>query len=74
MAITPLNQLDVYKIVHGFDQDYFNAAKPLRETQVDRVIVIIQFERMLASHRLPMELIDEIMRRCFSTILQWEHS
>lgn len=64
MAITPLNQNDVYRIVHDFDQDYFQTVKPLRDDQIDRIRVIIQFERMLASHRLPMELIDDIMRRC----------
>ncbi len=64
MAITSLNQLDVYRIVHDFDRDHFNTAKPLRKTQVDRVIVIIQFERMLVSIGIPLELIDDIMRRC----------
>lgn len=59
-----LNRLDVYRIVHDFDQDYFNTDKPLRDDQVDRVIVIIQLEKMLVSFGLPLELIDNIMRRC----------
>ena len=64
MAITPLNQLDIYRIVHDFDQDHFNTAKPLRDDQVGRIIVIIQLERMLLLSHLPIELIDDIMRRC----------
>src|SRR5579872_4830276 len=64
MAITPLNQLDIYRIVHDFDKDHFNTAKPLRNNQVGRVIVIIQFERMMGSVGIPAEIIDDIMRRC----------
>src|SRR5579872_4836467 len=64
MAITPLNQLDIYRIVHDFDKDHFNTAKPLRNNQVGRVIVIIQFERMMGSFGIPTEIIDDIMRRC----------
>lgn len=58
------NQLDVYRIVREFDQDYFRIAKPLRDDQVDRIIVINQFERMLLSH-LPIALVDKIMRYVF---------
>lgn len=59
MAITSLNQLDVYKIVHDFDRDHFQIANP--KDQLDRVFVIIQFGRKLQSC-LPVELINEIMR------------
>jgi hypothetical protein len=63
MAIAPLNQLDIYRIVHDFDQDFFKTAEELPKDQVDRIFVIIQVERKLYSHHLPIiELIDEIMR------------
>lgn len=64
MAITPLNQLDVYRIVHDFDRDHFKIEKPLRDDQIDRIRVIIQLERMLYFSRIPLELIDKIMRHC----------
>ncbi len=62
--VGPLNQIDVYRIVSDFDQDYFRIAKPLRNDQVDRFIVINQFERMLFSH-LPIAVVDEIMKYVF---------
>jgi hypothetical protein len=59
----PLNQLDVYRIVHDFDQVNFKTAKELPKDQADRIFVIIQVERKLYSHHLPVvELIDQIMR------------
>ncbi len=66
MAITPtrpLNQVDIYRIVNNFDQGNFKTAEELPKDQVDRIFVIIQVERKLYSHHLPIvELIDEIMR------------
>jgi hypothetical protein len=62
MTITPLNQSDVFRIAHGFDQDIFKTAEPLLKDQVARIFVIIQVERKLYSHLPVVELIDQIMR------------
>src|SRR3954469_14016485 len=59
-----LNQLDVNRIVHNFDQAYFKIAEEPSKDQANRVIVMIQFERMLAFSLIPIELINKIMRRC----------
>jgi hypothetical protein len=59
----PLNQLDIYRIVHDFDRGHFKIKKPQRHDQMDLIRVINQFERLLASFGIPLELIDNIMRR-----------
>ncbi len=56
----PLNQLDIHRIVHDFDRDYFKTDKPL---PVDRIIGIIQFQKKMCVH-FPIELVNEIMRHC----------